>query len=228
MNKPFADPSRRASSAPPSRRSFEAMAGEQDENKNQAFAEIIQSNLQTFMGQCWQWNEIPSFGSLVTIEAKNKTIFGIVYQIETGSMEPGRYPFPYQKTHEQLLAEQPQIFEFLKTTFSCISLGYADKGKIYYLTPPEPPLIHSFIAPSLPEQSRLFFAHNSYLNLLFGAANLVPSMDELLLALLKGKNTLNPLKNGSFLNDFIENYNLLIGNDYRRLKLFLERIEGLL
>ena len=218
MNKTnaFADPSRRATSAP------------QDENMKKAFAEIIQSNLQTFMGQCWQWNQIPAFGSLVTIETKDKTIFGIVYQIETGSMEPGRYPFPYQKTHEELLAEQPQIFEFLKTNFSCISLGYAHKGKTYYLMPPEPPLIHSFIAPATPEQTRLFFSQNRYLNLLFGATNLIPNLDELLLALLKGKNALNPLKNSPFLNDFIENYSLLIGNDYRRLKLFLHRIEGIL
>ncbi len=195
---------------------------------NKPFAEIIQSNLQTFMGQSWNWNQSPSFGSLVAVETKNKTIFGLVYQIETGSMEPGRYPFPYQKTHEELLAEQPQIFEFLKTTFLCVSLGYADKGKIYYLMPPEPPLIHSFIAPATHEQAQLFFSQNRYLNLLFGATNLIANLDELLLALLKAKNTLNLLKNGSFLNDFIDNYALLIGNDYRRLKLFLHRIEGML
>ncbi len=180
------------------------------------------------MGQCWHWNQIPAFGSLVTIEGKNRTIFGLVYQIETGSMEPGRYPFPYQKTHEELLAEQPQIFEFLKTTFLCVSLGYAQTSKIYYLMPPEPPLIHSFIAPATSEQARLFFSQNRYLNLLFGAGNLVPNLDELLLALLKTKNTLNSLKNSPFLNDFIENYSLLTGNDYRRLKLFLHRIEGIL
>lgn len=196
-------------------------------NKTPAFAEIIQSNLQGFMGQCWQWNQTPAFGSLITVEDKKRTIFGIVYQIETGSMEPGRYPFPYQKTHEQLLAEQPQIFEFLKTTFLCISLGYAVNGKVYYLMPPEPPLIHSFLAAATPEQSRLFFSQNKYLNLLFGANNLIPNLDELLLALLKAQNDQNPLKNDR-LNDFMQTYSLLTGNDYRRLKLFLQRIEGLL
>ncbi len=195
-------------------------------NKVPAFAEIVQSNLQTFMGQCWQWNQAPAFGSLVTIESKNKTIFGLVYQIETGSMEPGRYPFPYQKTHEELLAEQPQIFEFLKTTFSCIALGYAERGRVYYLMPPEPPFIHSFISPATPDQARLFFSKNNYLNLLFGAGNLVPNLDELLLALLNAQSASNSLKNEK-LNDFMHNYTLLTGNDYRRLKLFLERLEGL-
>lgn len=196
-------------------------------NKTNAFAEIIQSNLQTFMGQCWQWNQAPAFGSLVTIESKNRIIFGLVYQIETGSMEPGRYPFPYQKTHEELLAEQPQIFEFLKTTFSCVSLGYVQKERVYYLMPPEPPFIHSFIAPASPEQSKLFFSQNKYLNLLFGAGNLVPNLDELLLALLNAQNAQNTLKNER-LSDFMHNYALLTGNDYRRLKLFLGRLEGIL
>jgi hypothetical protein len=142
-------------------------------------------------------------------------------------MDPGRYPFPYQKTHQELLAEQPQIFEFLKTTFLCVSLGYAVNGKVYYLMPPEPPLIHSFIAAATPEQSRLFFSQNRYLNLLFGANNLIPNLDELLLALLKAQNDQNPLKNDR-LNDFMQTYSLLTGNDYRRLKLFLQRVEGLL
>lgn len=196
-------------------------------NKNKAFAEIIQSSLQSFMGQSWQWNQPPAFGTLVAVEAKNRITFGLVYQVETGSMEAGRYPFPYQKTHEELLAEQPQIFEFLKTTFSCISLGYAVNDRVYYLMPPEPPLIHSFIAPATPEQSKLFFSQNRYLNLLFGAGNLVPNLDELLLALLKAQNDQNQLKNDR-LNDFMSIYSLLTGNDYRRLKLFLQRIEGIL
>lgn len=194
---------------------------------NKPYAEIIQSSLQSFLGQCWQWNQTPAFGSLVAIESKNRTVFGLVYQIETGSMDPGRYPFPYQKTHEELLAEQPQIFEFLKTTFSCISLGYEQKGRVYYLMPPEPPLIHSFIASATPEQSRLFFSQNRYLNLLFGAGNLVPNLDELLLALLKAQSDHNSTKNDR-LNDFLQTYSLLTGNDYRRLKLFLQRIEGIL
>ncbi len=93
--------------------------------------------------------------------------------------------------------------------------------------PPEPPLIHSFIAPATLEQSRLFFSQNKYLNLLFGANNLIPNLDELLLALLKAQNDQNSLKNDR-LSDFMQTYSLLTGNDYRRLKLFLQRIEGLL
>ena len=86
-------------------------------------AEIIESSLQTFLGQCWQWDIMPQFGSLVIAQNGNRPLFGLVYQIQTGSMDPTRYPFAYQKTHEELRAEQPQIFEFLKTSFSCLCVG---------------------------------------------------------------------------------------------------------
>ena len=66
---------------------------------------------------------------MVTIQAPGRTVCGIVHQVQTGSMDPVRYPFAYQKTEAELRAEQPQIFEFLKTTFSCLSsLGIKKKG----------------------------------------------------------------------------------------------------
>ena len=107
------------------------------------FAEVIESSLQGWLAQSWNWNCFPAFGSLVTIETKKRQLFGIVHQIQTGSMDPMRHPFPYQKTEEELLQEQPQIFEFLKTTFSCLTLGYSERERIIYLLAPEPPQIHS-------------------------------------------------------------------------------------
>jgi hypothetical protein len=152
----------------------------------------------------------------------------VVHQINTGSMDPSRYPFAYQKTYEELLAEQPQIFEFLKTTFACITVGYLEKGKIYYLTAPEPAPIHAFVSPMTPEVCRQFFACEQYLHLVFAAAGQLYSLDELLLALLKQQATLGTLvATPDRLTSFIEQFCLLTGNDYRRLKLFLQRAEGI-
>jgi len=186
------------------------------------FAEIIESSLQNFIAQSWVWNTYPTFGSLVTIEHVKRTLFGVVYQIKTGSMDPTRYPFPYQKTEQELLREQPQIFEFLKTTFTCQVLGYQEKGKIYYLLAPEPPNIHAFVGHATKEQNQLFLAHDAYLHLLFGAQ--LNNLDELLLAMLKNQTALGILGEGK-LEHFIESFSLLTGNDYRRLKLFLQRVE---
>lgn len=194
---------------------------------NNAFAEVIDSSLQGWLAQCWQWNTYPKFGSLVTIQTKKRTLFGIVHQINTGSMEPMRYPFPYQKTEEELLQEQPQIFEFLKTTFSCLALGYQEKGHIYYLSIPEPPQIHSFVQPMDPETQKQFFSRTAYLHLLFGATNQLFNLDELLLAILKQQAELKLTSNDN-ITHFMNTYSLLTGNDYRRLKLFLQRVNDVI
>jgi len=191
---------------------------------NNHFAEIIESSLINWLAQSWQWDFFPPFGSLVMVESKNWIIFGIVHQVQTGSMDPVRYPFPYQKTEEELLREQPQIFEFLKTTFSCLMVGYLEKGTISYLLAPEPPKIHSFVKLTPINLSKKFFANEKYLHLLFGLGHQVFNLDELMLVLLKQQQILGILTPDK-LNKFMNTYSLLTGNDYRRVKLFLQRVE---
>ncbi len=194
---------------------------------NKPFSEVIESSLSSWLVQSWQWNVLPAFGSLVVIKTPKRELFGIVHQIQTGSMDPVRYPFPYQKTHEELLQEQPQIFEFLKTTFSCIPLGYKEKGTIVHLLAPEPPTIHSFVSLMEPDLAKQFFYHDKYLHLLFNLSSQIAYLDELLLMLLKHQATLGLLREGK-VDHFVQTYSLLIGNDYRRLKLFLQRAQNII
>lgn len=192
--------------------------------REECFAEVIESSLTGWLSQSWQWDVTPLFGSFVSIETNERTIFGIVHQVQTGSMDPVRYPFPYQKTQQELMDEQPQIFEFLKTTFSCVTIGYQEKGSLFYLVAPEPPKIHSFITyPSL-DISKVFFSNTRYLHILFSHASNIFNIDELILALLKQHILINII-NKDKMAAFLQAYSLLTGNDYRRIKLFLQRAE---
>lgn len=191
-----------------------------------AFAEIIESSLTCWLAQSWQWNDFPAFGSVVTVKTKKRVLFGIVHQIKTGSMDPVRYPFAYQKTEEELLAEQPQIFEFLKTTFSCLILGYKEQSNIVYQFAPEPPKIHTFVEPISKDIYKEFFYSSRYLHLLFGLSSQIVNLDELLLAILKHLNDNNLLTQAK-IEQFIDEYLLLNGNDYRRLKIFLQRTQSI-
>ena len=188
----------------------------------QAFSEVIQSSLQTWTGQSWKWDFFPVFGSLITITTPTRTWFGLVYQVNTGSTDPGRTPFAYKKTEKELLAEQPQIFEFLRTTFECLALGFMEQERIYYQTPPEPPKIHAFIHKSSTQLSKQFFSSSKYLPLLF-ASEQVRNKDELLLAMLREQKKLNILTEEK-LYTIIQAISLLTGNDYRRLKILTGRI----
>lgn len=192
--------------------------------KHTAFAEVIESSLHSFTGQSWQWDRFPPFGSLVYIQNGLSTVYAIVHQVHTGSMDPQRTPFTYQKTQEELLAEQPQIFTFLKTSFSCLILGYEQKGKLYYTISPEPPKIHTFIYPMQADALKTFFYQETYLHTLFSSAQHISNLDELLLAIFKQHQDLGILTKPK-LHQLIEVFSILTGNDYRRLKLFLQRVQ---
>lgn len=190
---------------------------------NKPFAEIVESSLHEWTAQSWQWNDAPTYGSLVTIEQGPLTLIGLVYEVSTGSMDPSRYPFAYQKTEEELLKEQPQIFEFLKTTFSCLAMGYYQKGKIHHLAPNTPAKIHSFVQPISSDLSKRFFANDQYIHRIFGMSHKVANIDELLLAILHHQK-INTDSNNTNMLQFMDTYSLLAGNDYRRIKLFLQRV----
>jgi len=192
--------------------------------KNACFAEIIESCLDHFTAQCWQWDNLPSFGTLVQVEDNDQVVLGIVTSIKTGSIDPARSPFPYQKTEEELMAQQPHIFEFLKSTFTVQIVGYK-KDYIAYLLPPKPSKIHAFVSPCDPTTSRLFFQKHDFLHLLFAFSHNIENLDELLLAIISQQKT---LFSANSLDDFCKNFTLLTGSDYRRLKLFLKRAQSIL
>lgn len=192
--------------------------------KNTAFAEIIESSLSTWRAQCWQWDIIPSYGSLVTITTPERTLFGLVHEIHTGSADSLRTVFTYKKTEDELKRDHPHIFEFLQTSFSCLTLGYQENEHIQYQLAPEPPKIHAFVRPAERIQIEEFFSRDQYLHTLFAFAPQIFSLDELLLAMLKHLSSEQLLSHDQ-LARFIETFSLLTANDYRRLKLFLQRAQ---
>jgi len=196
-------------------------------SNNSAFAEVIESSLHGFLAQSWQWNQFPAFGSMISVHTSKRTLCGVVHQVQTGSMDPVRYPFPYQKTEVELMAEQPQIFEFLKTTFNALIIGYQEKGRFHYICAPEPAKIHAFVTPMTTDLCKQFFYQNRYLHLLFGLQNQLFNLDELLLALVKYQVELGIMSEEKCAT-LIDSFCLLTGNDYRRLKLFLQRLQAIL
>lgn len=199
-----------------------------EKNATENFAEIIESCLDHFLAQSWEWNFFPNFGSLVQVETKELLVFGVVCQIQTGSMDPMRYPFPYKKTEEELLKEQPQIFEFLKTFFRVQIVGYLpkDSKNICYILPTNPCKIHAFVKNTPQNISKDFFSKPDYLHLLFSFANQIPNLDELLVAIINNL-SVQKLMDQKKLDSFCQTFSLLTGNDYRRLKTFLKRVENI-
>jgi hypothetical protein len=201
-----------------------------DNNLSRPFAEIVESSLGYFIAQSWQWNCFPRFGSLVQVFCDDFILLGCVGSIQTGSMDPMRYPFPYQKTEEELKAEQPHIFEFLKTVFTVVNLGYMnvesnfEEEKIFYSLPPKPSKIHAFVQTAIIDVQERFLIDSNFLHVLFSGSHNVTNVDELIIAIitmLKKSEILNKFK----MDIFCKTFSLLTGNDYRRLKILLQRID---
>lgn len=150
---------------------------------NLACAEVIKSSLTHWQAQSWEWNYFPQFGSLVKIDNNSTTIFGIVYDIQTGSLDSSRDPFPYRKTEAELLQEQPQIFELLCTKFSCLVCGYKNNSSLYYHLAPRPAQIHSFVQECNAQFHRQFLTNEQFLLHLINFSSHVNNFEELLLAL---------------------------------------------
>jgi len=187
---------------------------------NSSFAEVVESSLEQFTAQTWQWDKAPSFGMLVTAHDENQHLFGIVYAIKTGSSDPSRAPFAYQKTPAELKQDQPHIFVFLKTTFSCLVVGSLENGVVSYTLAVKPVQIHTFVQPASTECSHLFFSSTAYLHLLFGVHQGTTHTDELLLALIKHQS----LASDQALEAIMKTYVSLTGSDYRRIRLFARRV----
>ncbi len=191
---------------------------------NKPCAEIIQSSLSVWVCQSWYWDTFPSFGSLISINHNNYKLFGIVHSIETGSIDPTRYPMAYKKTEAQLKSDHPELFEFLRTTFSCVAVGYTKQERLFHITPPEPPKIHAFVSVATTQEQKQFFSSPDYLHLLFGNAQHIINIDELLLSIIHNHIAQKFYDKKQFML-FMQNYSFLIGNDYRRVKQFIGRVQ---
>ncbi|MDQ5891029.1 MAG: hypothetical protein QG604_903 [Candidatus Dependentiae bacterium] len=191
-----------------------------------AFAEVVASTLTGYTAQCWSWDQTPAFGSLVCVSYKNLTLYGIVTNLETGSSDPQRMPFPYQKTEEELRQQHPQVFEFLRTVFTVSIAGYkTGEEQITHTLPPSPACIHAFVRPATDAEHTIFFSSPHFLAVLFGNNAANPLLDELLISILNrliGDDLLNP----TLFEHYYHTLTLLLGNDYRRLKILLQRIES--
>lgn len=191
------------------------------------FGEIIESSLTQWKGQTWHWDYFPPLGSLVIIHAQEMQLLALIHDSKTGSSDPGREPYAYQKTQQELRQQQPQIFSFLKTTFSCVPMGFIKNDYLWYQIPPIPPTIHSFVEHASTDILVRYFSDIRYLELLWQTSTIQTGVDELFLAIFHQLHAHNALTT-TIIEHFMERFSMMSGNDYRRVKLFAYRAQGIL
>src|SRR5947208_1421833 len=117
----------------------------------QILGEVIASSTTEFRAQARELNEPPEFGSFVKVGPSSSkgivspdpfdglaisgTLYAVVYEASTGSIEANRRPAAYGLAEDALRTQQPQIFELLVTDFSCLIVGHVKDGRIRSFLP---------------------------------------------------------------------------------------------
>jgi hypothetical protein len=150
-------------------------------------AEVIESNSTGLIAQCYKLEQSPPLGALVKYCDEEKEIYGIVYSIETHSMEQGRRVAVRGEevdTKDDIYRDNPQLVKLLITDFRVLVIGYKDNGGVHYYLPQSPVPIHGFIYPCQSEEYIKFTTSFDFLSLLLDSG-LPISIDEVIAAFLR-------------------------------------------
>lgn len=157
-------------------------------------------------------------------------LYGVVFQAETGSLEPGRLVTAYGLDEAELRRSQPQIFELLATRFSAALIAYAGlDGVVRPFLPPRPPRPHAQVCAATTDETRRLTVRLDYLRPLLaggsaGAASYPP--DELVAALLRNACHAAHPNEAAFLLRAGRELATLLPMDYDRLRALIGRITG--
>lgn len=182
--------------------------------------EVVESSTKGFVARSPKVGESPSFGSFVRADSEYP-VYGLVFEIITGSKEPGRKPTTYDMSIDELRREQPQIFELLKTEFHVLTLAYRNSGEIRFALSPLPPPIHSFVYECTDEEREELSSEDFFLRSIVSSSN-VP-VDDLIISSLYNAQGVRPndtdymVRMGKSLSRFFR-------DDYERLASILKRV----
>lgn len=154
--------------------------------------EVIEATTTRFTAGAYELLEAPPFGALVRAQARveGMAVYGFVYEIRTGSKEPGGRALVRGRTYSgselydaEIYHEHPDLAEVLQTEFSAITVGFVEGSHLYQYLPPQPPPVHySVYECTGDELMRFTEATDFFRTLLF--AYQIPA-DELLAAVIR-------------------------------------------
>ena len=191
----------------------------------QRVAEVIEVSSAEFTAQCYKLDQAPLLGSLVKTQNKLGEIYGVVYNVETHSLDPGWRVVARgekMKAEEEIFKSNPQLVKLLSTDFKVLVVGHVQGKSLYHYLPPKPASIHSFVYACQPEEVRAFTQLLDFLSLLVNA-RLPISVDEITAACLRYVSQAH-LDPQAFLVKAGRELAYLLGTDARRLNSLLKRL----
>jgi hypothetical protein len=111
--------------------------------------EIVDTSVAEWTAQACELNVAPPFGGFVKVTMPARTIYGVVYAIHTGSLEPGGRPVLRGREgmrDGEIFEQNPDLEQLLRTELSALVIGFEEEGAVRSYLPPSPPPLHWSVA----------------------------------------------------------------------------------
>jgi hypothetical protein len=197
----------------------------------QRIGEVIEATTTGFTAGAYELLAAPPFGALVRAQARSAgaAVYGLVYDIRTGSKEPGGRALVRGRTYSgrdlydaEIYHEHPDLAEVLQTEFSAITVGFVEDGDIFQFLPAQPPPVHYSVYECAGDELVRFTEQTDFFRTLLFAYQ-IPS-DELLAAVIRAATRARIGDEHAYLVRAGREVASLLKDDYDRLTAILRRI----
>jgi len=149
--------------------------------------EVVEASSAEFVAQCYKLDGAPPLGSMVKTQDNLAAIYGVVFDVETHSLEPGRRVVARGEnleSEEDIFKANPQLARLLTTDFKVLVVGHVEGKSFRHYLPPKSASIHSFVYMCQLEEVGTFTQSMDFLSLIVNAKIDVP-VDEVVAACLR-------------------------------------------
>ncbi|MFN8559492.1 MAG: hypothetical protein U0531_19860 [Dehalococcoidia bacterium] len=121
---------------------------------------VLEASVSRFLCACHELDGAPPLGAAVVVMDTEPAIYGVVADMRTEGIDPGRRPAARGGPGDDraaVLAQNPQIPALLHTLFDCVVVGHARGGEVAGYLPDAPAPIYARVrACDRAETARLF------------------------------------------------------------------------
>lgn len=204
---------------------------EHEQAEHERIGEVIEASTTRFVAGAYELLEAPPFGALVRAQSRaaEMSVYGLVYDIRTGSREPGGRAVVRGRTYTgrnlydaEIYQEHPDLAEVLQTEFSAITVGFIKDDEMFHYLPPHPPPVHYSVYQCSDYELMYFTSSCDFFRSILCAAQ-IPA-DELLAATIRTAAQVRGEESMTYLINAGRELSRLLKDDYDRLTALLRRI----
>ena len=134
--------------------------------------EIIDTSVAEFSAQACQLNVAPPFGGFVKVTGPERTVYGVVFAIHTGGLEPGSRAVMRGRDGMRdgaIFQQNPDLEQLLRTEFSALVIAFSEGATLRSYLPPNPPQLHWSVVECDHAEIRKLTARLDYLRTILSA-----------------------------------------------------------